>query len=103
MIFNFMICIDGQHRWETRSNEDRQHYHLPSRRPLPPTGTMAEAWDWQLGSQDDNRYRRWGLLHHPPSYHLVRETCVGRQEIPLPGIFAELGGDFIIDSHKCNK
>ncbi len=41
MLLNFMKCRDGWHRWESRSNEDRWHCHLPSHRRLPPRVTAG--------------------------------------------------------------
>ena len=39
-LFSMLRC-DGRHRWESHSNEDRRHRHLPTLRRLPPRGTAG--------------------------------------------------------------
>ncbi len=129
-----MLCRDGRHRWESRSNEDRRHRHLchraaVSRREAPPGAWEAGVYLTAVAEgnhQISPRAVRWdprfdndgdtvggsidgtttGTDGGSSIVLLViwrRKSRLGRQESSLPGIFAELGGDFNIPTQRTNR
>jgi hypothetical protein len=86
-----MLRRDGRHRWESHSNEDMRHRHLPSRRRLPPRGASGSLGGRGLfncwGRGEPSNVSTGGTLGPPsPQRRRHRRWLGSRDDDRLPRI-----------------